>query len=263
MSPRQAQHSHPPIEQDRSIVLIVPTRWETEAVLRVLPGARHEPGWKVPAWRAGRLLIVEPGMGPGTMAAVLPCLDALLPGAVWLFGWCGGLTPELKAGDLVLANLTIVEKEDGSVNCISHPPSDLLLAALRRLVEGLGLWIACGPMLSSHDVLRSEAQKRAAAATGALAVEMEAGPLACWAVGRPLPFVHVRVVLDPLGSALPSRDLPTNASDHPQKRAILVHALNHPREWPALWRLFRQARTARRVMSDVVAALSRPGGPWG
>jgi len=244
-------------------VLIVPTGWETEAVLGALADAAPEPAWDVPAWRVGDLLIVEPGMGPDLTAVILPCLETLQLSGVWLFGWCGGLRPDLRVGDLVLANATIFAGEDGLETRIPHPASGALVAQVRQLAEQLGLRLALGPVLTSDHPLRSVAQKRAAAASGAVAVEMEAGPLACWAVGRPLPFVHVRVVLDPLGSALPSRDLPTNASDHPQKRAILVHALNHPREWPALWRLFRQARTARRVMSDVVAALSRPGGPWG
>jgi hypothetical protein len=43
--------------------------------------------------------------------------------------------------------------------------------------------------------------------------------------------------------------------------ALLLHALTHPREWPALWNLVRQARTARRAMADVITALTRPGSP--
>jgi hypothetical protein len=112
-------------------------------------------------------------------------------------------------------------------------------------------------------VLSSVEQKRAAAASGAVAVEMEAGPLAQWATGRSVPFVHLRVVLDPVESALPATELPTDDHGYAQRSALLSHALTHPGEWPSLWRLFRQIRTARRVMTDVIRGLVRPGGPLG
>jgi hypothetical protein len=120
-----------------------------------------------------------------------------------------------------------------------------------------------GPMLTSDHVLSSVDQKQNGAATGALAVEMEAGPLARWATGRSLPFVHLRVVLDPLESALPPTELPTDDHGYAQKGSLLSHALTHPREWSALWRLSIQIRTARRVMTDVIGALVRPDGPLG
>jgi nucleoside phosphorylase len=214
-------------------VLIVPTRWETEVVLGALPGAVPEPGWDVPAWRTGDLLMVEPGMGPGLAAALLPRLEMLELQAVWLYGWCGGLTPDLDVGDLVLADATIFAGEDGPTTRVSHPAPDLLLAEMRGLAQELGRRMVVGSALTSDHVLSSVEQKRAAAASGAVAVEMEAGPLAQWATGRSLPFVHLRVVLD------------------------------HPGEWPSPWRLFRQIRTARRVMTVVIRALVRPGGPLG
>jgi len=242
-------------------LLIIPTRWETGSVLRSLPDAVPEPAWDVPAWRVGDLLIVEPGMGPDLAAALLPCLDTLQLTGVWLFGWCGGLRPDLRVGDLVLADATIFVGEDGLTGRISHPTREPLVAQMRRLAERLGLRLALGPVLTSDRPLRSVAQKRAAAATGAVAVEMEAGPLAHWADEWSLPLVHLRVVLDPLGSALPSMQLPTDQHGRARKAALLYYALANPRDWPALWRLFGQMRIARRVMTDVIEALARPGGP--
>jgi nucleoside phosphorylase len=244
-------------------VLIVPTHWETEAVLGALSDAVPEPGWDVPAWRAGDILMVEPGMGPDLAAALLPCLELLEPQAVWIYGWCGGLTPDLGVGDLVLADVTIFMGEDGLVTRVLHLAPDSLLAEVRRLAQELGRRMVVGPVLTSGHVLSSVEQKRAGAASGAVAVEMEAGPLARWASGRSLPFVHLRVVLDPVESALPSTELPTDEHGYAQRGALLSHTLTHPGEWPSLWRLFRQIRTARRVMTDVIRALARPGGPLG
>lgn len=242
-------------------VLIVPTRWETEAVFRSLPGAVPDPGWEVPAWRAGDLLVVEPGMGPDLAAALLPRLEMLALQTVWLYGWCGGLTPDLEAGDLVLADATVFVREDGTLAQVAHPAPGSLVAELRRLADRLGRRIVVGPALTSGHVLSSVEQKQAGASSGAVAVEMEAGPLAQWAADRSLPFVHLRVVLDPVESALPATELPTGDHGYAQRGALLSHVLTHPGEWPALWRLFRQVRTARRVMTDVIGALARPGGP--
>ncbi len=245
------------------LVLIVPTRWETKAALRSLTDAVPDPAWDVPAWRMGDLLMVEPGMGPDLTVAVLPHLETLELQSVWLFGWCGGLRPELRAGDLVLADATISVGEDGLTTRILHPGRDSFIEEVRHLAHRLGRRMVVGPVLTSDYVLSSVEQKQSGAATGAVAVEMEAGPLARWAIGRSLPFVHLRVVLDPLESALPRTELPTDDHGYTQKGALLSHALTHPREWPALWRLSRQIRAARRVMTEVIGALARPGGSLG
>jgi len=245
-------------------ILVIPTHWESRAVLKSLPGAVHEPGWDVPAWRIGDLLLVEPGVGSELTAALLPSIESLEPQAVWLFGWCGGLAPELTVGDLVLANATIFPKGvDGAVGPttqLPHPPPAPLVTQVHRLAEELGLRMVVGPVHTSDKVLASVEQKRTGAATGAVAVEMEAGPLARWAVVRGVPFVHLRVVLDPLVSPLPRTRLPTDEHGHAPTHALLLHALTHPREWPALWVLIQHARAARRTMADVITALTRPGG---
>jgi len=210
----------------------------------------------------GDLLLLEPGIGPELAQALLPCIEPLEPQAVWLFGWCGGLTPELSVGDLVLANATIFsDGAGGPVTRIPHPPPAPLVAHLRRLAEELGLRMVVGPVLTSAQVLASVEQKQAGAVTGAVAVEMEAGPLARWAVARGVRFVHLRVVLDPVASALPAMCLLTETHGDVPIRAPLLHALTHPREWPALWALIRQARASRRAMADVITALTQPGGP--
>jgi hypothetical protein len=132
---------------------------------------------------------------------------------------------------------------------------------MRRISEALGLRLLVGPVLTSAQVLVSSEQKRAGATTGAVAVEMEAGPLARWAVARGVRFVHLRVVLDPLTSPLPVIDLPTGTHGNVPPLKMLLYVLAHPSELPVLWALIRQAGVARRTMADVTAALIRPGGP--
>jgi len=243
-------------------VFLIPTHWESQAVLRSLRAAVLEPGWDVCAWRVGDLLLIESGIGPELTAALLPRIESLKPQVVWLFGWCGGLVPELAVGDLVLADATIFSAgADKSIARISHPPPEPLAAQLGCIAEQLGRQLVVGPVLTSDKVLANVEQKRAAGATGAVAVEMEAGPLARWTTAWSVPFVHLRVVLDPITSALPLIHLPGGEQGHASTHTLLLHALTHPCEWPALSSLIRQARTACRTMTDVMAALTRPDGP--
>lgn len=242
--------------------LIVPTRREREAVLRALRrgrAPRHLSNLGVPAWQAGDVTVVEPGMGPARAAAILPHLEPLGTRALWLVGWCGGLSEALGVGDLVLGNMTVFEDEQG----IAHPPSRPVEAGVRRVAWELGKRLLVGPVLTSGHVLVTAAQKRAGAATGAVAVEMEAGPLARWAADRGLPFVHLRVVLDPVTSALPSERPYGGGSDGHAKRSFLVRALAHPRDLSALFRLYGQIPHASQVITRTVRALSREGGPLG
>jgi nucleoside phosphorylase len=247
-----------PTPGDPVIALIVPTHHESRAVLKALPGAQPASGWNVPAWRLGSLLVVEPGMGPDRAASVLPCLEGQCPAALWLFGCCGGLSSELGVGDLVLANATV--RHDAPETCIRHPPPDALRAQVRCLAKELGLRLVVGPVLTSSRVLASAADKRAGAATGAAAVEMEADPLSRWAAERSVPFVHLRVVLDPAIFALPEAHLPVSERGSVPATVLVLHVLTHPRQWPALWRLMRQVRATGRTMTRIIAALTGPGG---
>jgi hypothetical protein len=92
-------------------------------------------------------------------------------------------------------------------------------------------------------------------------VEMEAEPLARWALARGVPFVHLRVVLDPASTATPSARPGGERREADSARAYLLRALSRPRAWPATWQLFRQAGQASRVLTGAIRALAQPGGP--
>ena len=205
-------------------------------------------------------MILEPGIGPVRAAALLPSLAPLAPEAVWLFGWCGGLSPDLAVGDLVLAEATLYREDTScSLARAGHPPPGTLAEQVRALAGTLGRRLAQGPVLSVDRALRSVEEKRAAAVAGAVAVEMEAAPLARWAGDRGLPFFHLRVVLDPVDSALPPSRMPMDGYGRTSTLELWRHVLGHPGEWGALRRVFRQARAAQRVMTRTVAVLEGTG----
>jgi nucleoside phosphorylase len=230
------------------IALVVPTRPERQSVLKALPSAQPEVEWDVPAWRVGGMLIVEAGIGPEKAAALLPGLEAQDVDALWLFGWCGGLAPDLNVGDLVLADATLQAEPPRPAT--AHPPTEGLQAHVRRVAGDLGQRLLVGPVLTSPRVLFTVADKRAGAETGAIAVEMEAGPLARWAAEHDVPFVHLRVVLDPYNSALPGK------RPKDSRLRLLWYYVTHPIQWFRVWSLIRHAPQAMHTMTEVIAALA-------
>jgi hypothetical protein len=77
-----------------------------------------------------------------------------------------------------------------------------------------------------------------------------------------LPFAHLRVVLDPVTSSLPTEDLGIDEQrEAGEGSPLLWRALWRPRAWPAVWRLFRQVRIAGQALTDLAAALVAPDGP--
>jgi 4-hydroxy-3-methylbut-2-enyl diphosphate reductase len=154
---------------------------------------------KVPGWT-----ILRSGMGPERARIAAARGLAVDSTAVAVVGLCGGVAPELRAGDVVCA--TELRREGGMP--ISVPGSALLAAALRRR----GLRVHVGP-LRSIDHIAGPAERRALRNEGVLAVDMESAWLAEAANGRP--FAVVRVVIDVAGRGLID----------PRTLAASVHAL--------------------------------------
>lgn len=131
--------------------------------------------------------VVRTGMGTAAATrAALPVFDAL---AVAGFG--GALDAGLRPGDVLVA--TEVRFGGEVLPC---PWAALLTGELRRV----GLRAYAGPLVTRDRVV-TRAGRRRLADTGALGVDMEAGPLARVADGRP--FAAVRVIVDTPRHPLP------------------------------------------------------------
>lgn len=152
--------------------------------------------------RAARSMrLVRTGMGPRRAAA------SALPGAraVLVAGVGGGLAPQVRPGEVVVASEVWGVGPGGVGRRVEVLSAPLLAGALRRL----GLTVHVGPIWSSQRIIRGAARIRAAAAgDGPLAVDMESLALApvTTPVGAPVdatadaagcvPFAVVRVIVD-------------------------------------------------------------------
>ncbi|MFJ2033222.1 hypothetical protein [Streptosporangium sp. NPDC087985] len=136
-----------------------------------------------------RVKVVRTGPGPGRAAraaAVLPEYG----GALAVVGFGGAVDDGLRPGDVLVASE--VRFGDQAFPC---PSARLLAGELTRA----GLPARIGPLATCDHVVTG-AERRRLAAEGVRGVDMETGPLARAAAGRPL--AAVRVIVDTPGAPL-------------------------------------------------------------
>jgi len=192
-------------------------------------------------FRGSDVIIVAVGLGGGSRNAVADENPRLIVSC----GFSGGLDSELAPGDLVLA--TSVIGEDGD----EVATTEAVRSAAARALQGLRC--SEGKILCTTEVAGTPEEKRALASTGALAVDMESYPAARAAVEAGVPWLALRVVLDPLGTSLPA------FTREPQRSYLgpaLMHALSGPR---AVVELLQLAGRARRAGASLELALRRLG----
>jgi nucleoside phosphorylase len=173
------------------IVVVACTRIETLFI-------RRQPG----------LRVVHTPMGSAAPGALARTLAGVRPRLVLSTGFCGGLDPILRTGDLVLA-----ERIQHGGRTVPIDPA--LLAAARGGLEAAGIRVRVGPVTSVKSVIRDPKSKGELAEGSAIAVEMEAGGLADVAREWGSGFLSLRAVLDTVRDELPFGGL------HPNPASLL------------------------------------------
>ncbi len=150
------------------------------------------------------------------------------------FGIAGGLRPDLVSGTLIVADAVIAE--DGR-----YAASAAAAAALSATV---------GAIYGGETIVAAVADKAALSArTGALAVDLESGPLARVAAEYGLPFVAIRAIADPATEDLPPAALlPLGAGGRPQLQKVFGSILQRPGQIGGLIRTARSAGAALRAL---------------
>lgn len=134
--------------------------------------------------------VVRIGMGPVRATAARTRLARVPAGRpILLLGFAGGLDPDLKAGDLVVASSCVSTDDESPVLLADAPVVARLLAQ-----AVLPFAVHLGPLLSTPRVLRGAEERAEAAGRGVLAVDMESRW--CAPLARDHPFAVVRAVVD-------------------------------------------------------------------
>lgn len=211
-----------------ALLIVAPTALEFAAVQKGLAGRTgREPD---------RLMMC--GVGEQQSSRFCQKLDLAPPGCLVLIGWGGGLEASLAAGDVVCADVALREGQP-------RLPCKVVPIPNART----------GPILTAPRALITPAEKRAAQASGALAVEMEAYPLAAWANRRGIPFIHARVILDTVDETLPDLGQGLDSSGQIRLAPLLKILARRPGLLPELWQLNQRVRSLNAVLARVMAEI--------
>jgi adenosylhomocysteine nucleosidase len=227
------------------IAIFAALQWECRPVLRWLRQVSRARLDGFTCWQGraprGDVWLVKTGVGVQRAAAAAAALGDARRFVLFVSTGCaGGLAPELRAGDLVLT--TTVVDDDGHEAAAVDAESR---AQARLAAHDAGLRSTEGPVLCSQTALGAAA-KRAAAAGGAIAVEMEAAALAARAADAQVPFLSVRAVLDGVEDDLTAPGaLVDPASGGVRPLAVAAYVATHPSAVAQLMNLQRLQRAAR------------------
>ncbi len=204
--------------------------------------------------RAG--LADPPNLDPiavgGVAAAAARAADDLIAQGAELpisFGVCGGLSPALNCGDLILS--THIGMADG--DDLNSTLPDAAIQDLARQMRDAGIHTHVGKSFGSDNAVLSATEKaRLANETGALCVDMESHAVARSAARSNAPFLIVRAVADPADRAIPALAMAGLAPDGTTRAwPVVKRLISQPTALPALLRLARDTgqavRTLRRV----------------
>ncbi|MFP4615628.1 MAG: hypothetical protein ACLFRB_07100 [Thiohalorhabdus sp.] len=189
----------------------------------------------------GRVAVSGPGPQRGEAAARRLAVEGVEALVSW--GVAGGLDPALPAGTLILPERLHVP---GEATVDAAWRSRLLGALVPRLP------VSPGPLLHAEEVTGSPAIKADLfRATGAAAVDQESGPVARVARQAGLPFVALRVVVDPARRGLPRAAQAALRPDGTLHRPGLLGALlREPAALPGLAALGLDLRRARATLRE-------------
>jgi adenosylhomocysteine nucleosidase len=230
------------------IVITSAMAQETGEVLACLAGTSAATG-SCPAWRGecagGPVTAVCTGVGRDAVNAGLDrALAEAGITAVISAGFAGGLTVDLRAGDIVLGERILGDGEHDS-----FAADDMLLARAARAGEKAGPRVVHGTAVTVPAVAADLAAKLGLRErTGADICEMEDYWAARLAAARGLPFLSVRVVIDEMTTDLHDFTGMVSPTGVKPLRAARFF-LTHPGELAGAlrtWRMYRKARASLR-----------------
>lgn len=220
--------------------------------LKTLPNVLWEPN--LPRGKfvflTDNVLLIHSGAGAenARKAAEL----AVSKGATQLMSWgcAAALSPDLKMGDLVLAeSLISSDGQEISVNATWHQHT--------KNVLGADITVCKGALIASEKVVSTAQEKHEIfEKTGAVALDMESGAIAKVATHYALPFLVIRAIADPASMDLPNAlENALNEKGEVAITRILKSLVLNPKELPHLIQIGQYFQIAKKTLSNVAKHL--------
>jgi len=239
------------------IAVLTALSWENAAVRAVLRQVRRD-GERV--WHGSigsqEVLVITGGIGPRRTQQTLERFTDMPFAAVVSVGCAGALVPGLTTGQLILAPDVCMWSVKMEAELARFPIDDRLLAHARTAALRAAIPAAEGSLFTSTSILFTPEDKaEQGRATGAVAVEMESGVHAAFAAARGLPFLTLRVILDPVGMALPVMKGLMDSQGKVRAMKAMSYVATHPQHLPVLLALKRSRTAASQALTRLCHAL--------
>ena len=204
---------------------------------------------------ADKVLLAYSGAGPTNAQAAAELLVA--QGAARLISWgcAAALCASLKPGDLVLADkLVDAQGNSGADFCVA---ADWHRHAEDRLAKFAGVYT--GRLAESNSLVSAgEDKKQRQAITGAVALDMESIAIAKVAGRHTLPFLAIRVIVDPADMTLPRAiNYSLNQQGEIVLSKLLLFLATHPAELPGLIKLGLHFNAAKKTLKAIAGQLDK------
>lgn len=216
---------------------------ESRDLRRAMHGIGRLDDWTTGKLGSAEVLLAHTGVGPeAARATTARVLARCQPQCVIAAGFAGALDPALQIGDVILAE---------------NYSSPALLARC-RLLHRLGTLTT-----QTHPVETVVAKRALAAATGAIAVDMETAAIATECSRAGVPLLALRAISDAAAEPLPVpfADWFDLARQRPRPLRLLRHLGRRPSAIVPFVRFVRGLQRARsalgRAVCEAVAALDR------
>ncbi|MGD0586340.1 MAG: hypothetical protein ABSA86_11300 [Oryzomonas sp.] len=243
-----------------NIAIITAMPEETRACLKAVESPESIQVGRLKAFHCSTLqhdlLLVESGMGfKNAAAAAEALLGEFRPDLLISAGFCGGIAPELRVGDVAISkDLSIVAN-----GVVQQVPVEVAAAGrnfvARQSAEGARVFAS---LFASTPSIMAKKELAPLLPPGAPwpVVEMESAAIAIVAVENGIPYMGIRTVSDPADEEL-GFSLEEFTDNHLRIRPHRVALTILRRPWiiPQLIRLARNSRIAADSLSHAVARL--------
>lgn len=202
-------------------------------------------------------VVMRAGLGRHRAEAAARFLTSSYPlSALVCLGFGGGLTPALKAGDLVLCDQVYALNYKGGLEGPLASDEELVNAAVAALWQQ-GIAFHLGDALTVPGIVgRPRQKKEMGRRYGAAVVEMESYGVAQVARAAGVPFLAVRAISDEVKDLLPDVQRFADAAGRVQARKAMRYLVGHPEHAAALLRLGVSSRRAAASLTTFGLALA-------
>lgn len=203
-------------------------------------------------YKSNDFILVRTGIGQRAMSrAVDYCIDNLHPSACFNVGYCGGSTPDIETGDLVIADRVVHDETGEDLAC-----SPELVERAQKVCVDHNLRVSLGGITTVDHVVHGPHDKAyLGTKNDSRAVDMESFAFAKSCHDKGAQFAVVRACLDPMDMLLPDLEGAVDEEGRTDIAGAVKKMIQKPKTILAIPRIEYCALQAREAIAEFLEGL--------